>query len=229
MTVPPRAKRALLGGALALGLGAAAVVGLHTRGGRPLLARVSGCPATKVSPAAALHARDEAVAKTRGDGAAPARPALGFALDEARLADVRAWATAKGIACSEARGGTLLKCADVPASALPRGGRDSHALYTEIAFGFRADDGALHAVTALRSGLAADAATRELGALADGLTAELGVSPTARGDVAALGKARWATASLGYRYADYLLDVGATTLPDGVSLYERYTSGRTGT
>ena len=45
----------------------------------------------------------------------------------------------------------------------------------------------------------------------------------------ALGRARWASASLTYRYSDYLLDVGATTLPTGVSIYERYTSGRTKT
>lgn len=228
MTLSPRSKRRLAAAALAVGLGATAMLGLHSRAGRPLLARISGCPAAKVSPVAALQARDEAVARTRGDGAAPARPALGFALDEARLPDVQAWASARGVTCVESRGGTLLKCSDVPARSLPRP-RDSHAVYTEIAFGFRADDGALTAVTALRSDLPGDAAGQEVRALADALGAEMKAAPTARGDATALGRARWASASLTYRYSDYLLDVGATTLPGGVSIYERYTSGRTKT
>jgi hypothetical protein len=213
----------------ALALAACATGGLHTRAGRPLLARLGGCPAAKVAPADVERARDVAVRSTRGERAAPARPALGFRLDATTLPEVRAWAAGRGVDCVERRDGTLLQCPRVDARALPAP-LATDVVYTDVSFGFRASDGTLSAVTALATRMTPAEASARTGALSRALSEAVSEPPRTRGDAAPDRLARrYATVALDYRFADYLVDVTATTMPDGVSVYERYTSGKTGT
>lgn len=223
-------RRGLVAGALAaLAVAASAMGGLHTRAGRPLLARLGGCPAAKVAPADVERARDDSVRSTRGDRPAPARPALGFRLDATTLPEVRAWAAERGVACVEKRDGTLLQCPRVDARALPAP-LAINVVYTDVSFGFRASDGTLSAVTALATRMSASEASARTGALARALALAVSEPARARGDASPdrLSQ-RYATAALDYRFEDYLVDVTTTTMPDGVSVYERYTSGKTGT
>jgi hypothetical protein len=70
---------------------------LHTKLGRPLLARLGvSCP-VKASPEDTEQARLKAARAQRGSEAALSRPALGFALDATVIADVKAWADKKQV------------------------------------------------------------------------------------------------------------------------------------
>ncbi len=101
-----RAMLALLVATVGIGL-------LHTSWGRPLLMRLGGCPAARVSPAEVDRLRlsgFHAVALP-GSLRAPARPALGFALEQTTRADVREWAARAGVACEARERGLLsLRC-----------------------------------------------------------------------------------------------------------------------
>jgi len=222
-----RVVRALAGLAAVTSLAVGGVGFLHTSVGKSLLMKIGGCPAAKVAPADVERARDRSVVATRGDAPAPARPALGFRLDETRAMDVRVWATRRGITCVERREGTLVQCVNVPASALP-GALAGDAIYADVSFGFRASDGTLSAVTALSTRLTAEDGAARARVLARALE-ERGTAPRVVGELSAehLARGRWATAQIEARWADYLADVTATSAPDGVAVYERYTSGKT--
>ncbi len=224
-----RIVRALVGVAAVASLAVGGVGFLHTSAGKPLLMKIGGCPAAKVAPADVERARDRSVVATRGEASAPARPALGFRLDETRVGDVRAWATRRGLSCVERREGTLFQCAQVPASALP-GALAEGVTYADVSFGFRASDGTLSAVTALSTKMTAEDGAARARRIAGALE-EQGDAPRIVGELSAahLTRGRWATAQVEARYVDYLVDVTATSAPDGVAVYERYTSGKTGT
>src|SRR6188768_2973604 len=84
---------------------------LHTKAGRPLLARIGvGCP-VKASPEAIERARDHSARATRGVEVAASRPALGFTLEKMTLTDVKRWAEAKRVSCDDVRDG-LLRCSN---------------------------------------------------------------------------------------------------------------------
>lgn len=224
-----RIVRALVGVAAVASLAVGGVGFLHTSAGKPLLMKIGGCPAAKVAPGDVERARDRSVIATRGDATAPARPALGFRLDETRAADVRAWAVRRGITCVERREGTLVQCANVPANTLP-GALAGDGVYADVSFGFRASDGTLSAVTALSTKLSTDDGAARARVIVGALEAH-GAAPRVVGELSAahLARGRWATAQIEARWADYLVDVTATSAPDGVAVYERYTSGKTGT
>ncbi len=203
-------------------LAATAAVGfLHTKPGRPLLmklAGVAGCPMGKASPARVEEVRRAAVARDRGPSPAPARPALGFVLDATSIADVRTWAKRAGVECTEEREGTLVQCADVPATAV---GRPSwEGTIGQVSFGF-SPGGPLVNVVVLYNHRAAEDTTRialEGKAL---LERHLGPPQVNAGSFASTGT----TATLSYRFRDYEADMTASKIPgSGYAVREQYSS-----
>lgn len=212
-----RLRRWLVVAAATLGVVTLGVGLLHMPWARPLLARIGGCPASRATPQQVEAEQRRAWLSLRGAGSAPARPALGFALGRTTLAEVKAWAEARGLRCDASRGGALLRCAGVPAAALPSPAR---GVYEDLAFGFRLRDERLVNVTALRSGLAAEEASAQLRDAAARLERALG-APTRQ----AAGESAAAPSFVLYRYADYLADVTAMQLPSrGHAVREHYMS-----
>jgi hypothetical protein len=222
MDQPRRSRRRLFAWITAGTVVAVAAVGaLHTPAARPLLMRIGGCP-MGASPAQIETAQRAAVKKTRGVTPSPARPALGFTLDGATLADVRAWAKGEGLACEELREGTLVKCAHVPASAVAT---DAHAAFEEIAFGFRLADKRLVNVTTLRVGLGGDEAATTLREITASLARDLGPPAFGGADVTAAELDQATPATIAYRYSDFIADVSAMRLPQrGIAVREHYMS-----
>jgi hypothetical protein len=215
---------AIRGGATLVAL--TAFVGfLHTPAGRPLLARVGiGCP-IKASAEDVEHARLVSVRATRGDTVSPARPALGFQLDTMTLADVNAWADRNHVSCDESRSGSLLRCKDVPTSAI--GG--SGPKIDELAFGFTPKTKILVNLTSIREGLDSAVAATEMNEVASDLKSKLGAPSLASGSRSAtyLGGGVMHTAMLEYRFSDYIADVSATNLSGhDLMLREHYMSAR---
>ena len=96
-------------------IAATALIGLaHAPFARSLLMSLGGCPmaGARMTPAVAERARRMGLSVDPAAVPAPARPALGFALDSTTLPDVRAWADRAHVACDAPRPG-LLKCTDV--------------------------------------------------------------------------------------------------------------------
>lgn len=208
-----------LGGAV---LGGTVLVGLlHLPAAKPLLARLGACP-VRATPAATERARQRALSTLRGTERAPARPALGFTLDETKLAEVQAWARHQRLACAVSMQDTLVKCEGVPAAAV----RGATGTIDEVAFGFRASDGRLVSVTTITAGLAAAAASARVTAIASLLANDIGAAPAA----SRLPSGTWdATGPLlvAYRFSDYI--AGASAIPmsgRGVVVREHYTSAR---
>ncbi|HXJ23608.1 MAG TPA: hypothetical protein VMT03_25555 [Polyangia bacterium] len=189
---------------------------LHTPLGRPLMMRVGmGCPARKVSPEAAEALRMRGVRGLRGPAPAPARPALGLALDGARQSDAQAWAAARGGTCAvRERPSSLLTCHHL-------------AAYDEVTFGF-APDGRLVSVATLRERLPGAAAAGAFEDIHRQLAARLATDGELAGDPAParLEAGPLRVARLQYRFADYLATVTAMNLPEGIALREQYQSAR---
>jgi hypothetical protein len=215
-TAGRKAWRWAAGVAGAAGLATALIGLLHTPWARPLLQRVGGCPAAR-SPAAIEAAQVRAFRVLRGTGRAPARPSLGFALGTATRAEVLAWARGHGLACESGRDGALLRCAGVPGQAV---GEPGEGPLDDLSFGFRLADARLVNVTALRVGLDPATAAERLEAAAARLRAALG--PPAR---LAIAPGAAGPSYLQYRYADYLADVTALSIPSqGHAVREHYMS-----
>lgn len=209
----PRVRRWLAAVAATAALGVAAIASLHAPWARPLLRRVGGCPAARVTPEQVEAAQRRAWRNVRGSGAAPARPALGFALYRTTLAEVEAWARARGLACEAARAGALYRCSAVPASAIALG---ASGTYDDVAFGFRLSDRRLVNLTTLRTGLAPEDAAARMQAITGALRQALG-GPA---ESAAGGAG---PAYVAYRFADYAADVTSMRLPGrGNALREHY-------
>ena len=228
----PRAKlalRALLG----LSVATLVVVGffgfLHTKAGRPWMARLGmGCPVGKITPAQAVVTRERGMADLRGDRPAPSRAALGFVLDQSTDADVRAWAARAGVGCKEeARGFRILRCQSVPARAL---GEDSGTTSAESVTFALAENGTLLSVDVLRRDVPGARAAELYGALTSRLTRELGAPTKATalptGEYLAGGPMHTAVST--WRFEDYLATVTAMNLGDrgGIVVREQYGSAR---
>jgi hypothetical protein len=201
------------------------VIGLlHTKAGRPLLAHLGlGCP-VKASPEAVEAARINSARALRGTEAAASRPALGFALDTMKLADVKAWAAQKHVSCDELRVG-LIRCTDVPTAAV---GGTGPAI-NQLDFGFSPSTEQLVNISAWRSGLSGPAAVAQMDSAVASLKEQLGDPTHEAGDRSAryLASGPMHTATVEYRFKDYLADVSATNLPGrGLTLREHYMSAR---
>ena len=129
-----------------------------------------------------------------GTTAAPARPALAFALDVTTPGDVRAWAKAAHVSCEDVHPG-LMKCAGVP---------DARAgTIDELALGFDTG-GHMVNVSTLRQHLTPSAAAESARDITASLRAELGGSGHATGDFDAAHLSRsgaYSTATVSYRFA----------------------------
>lgn len=207
-----RAKKTVLGVAGATVVAIGAMGALHMPFARPLLMRLGGCPASGISPVAIDAARRPSIEAARGPTVAPARPALGFALDEATLADVHAWADRVGATCEDKREATLIRCKDGA---------------TEVTFGLSAATKKVVAVTTLRSQLTGLEGANRMKQLGSELHAKLGTPTTTAGDPNALATDGYHTATFSYAYSDYLASVTASKLPErGVVVREEYYSAR---
>jgi len=197
---------------------------LHTKAGRPLLARLGvGCP-VKASPADVEAARRNSARSQRGTEAVASRPALGFALDSMTLADVKAWAAQKHVDCEDVRAG-YLRCVNVPTAALGQTGPN----IDKLEFGFTIASERLVNVNAWRSGLSGRAAAAQMDSVIDGLRTQIGAPTTEAGDRSAkyLAAGHLHTAVASYRFKDYIADVSATNIPGrGLMLREHYMSAR---
>ncbi|HEX7452111.1 MAG TPA: hypothetical protein VF294_07490 [Polyangiaceae bacterium] len=197
---------------------------LHTKAGRPLLARLGlRCP-VKASPEAVEAARRNAARTLRGTETAASRPALGFALDSMTLTDVKAWATQKNVSCDELRVG-LMRCTDVPSLAVGSTG----PVINRLDFGFAPATEHLVNVSAWRSGMTGDAAAAQLSAVVRKMKEQLGAPTHEAGSRTAgyLASGPMHTATVEYRFKDYIADVSATNIPGrGLLMREHYMSAR---
>jgi hypothetical protein len=217
----PALRKLVVSSAGFLVVATAAIGFLHTKPGRPLLmklAGVAGCPMGKASPARVEEVRRAAVLRDRGPSPAPARPALGFALDATTIADVRAWAKGAGVDCAEEREGTLVQCADVPAVAV---GRPSwEGKIAQVSFGF-SPGGPLVDVAVLYNHRAAEESARIALEGKASLERDLGEPQINAGSFASTGT----TATLSYRFHDYEANMTASKIPgSGYAVREQYGS-----
>jgi len=220
-------KRGLLSGAALALLTVAGAGFLHSKAGRPLLAKLGvPCPANQATAdrVAALH--ELGLSGLRGTAAAPARPAHGFALDRMTLAEGQAWAAAKGATCvHETRGFEYLRCRAVPSEVLDQPGLPP---VSELWLSF-GKGGTLLSIDVYRRGLDESAEEQVWQAATSKLQQALG-APThligshARGYLAA-GPLH--TTRVQYRYVDYVATITASNLPwGGLAVREQFQSAR---
>jgi len=209
---------------LSLGVATAAIGFLHTSAGRPLLARLGGCPVGTADPAAVQSSTEASILSTRGQGRAAARPALGFRLDADTYERVMAWSVARDLSCHGSRENTVLKCQHVAASALPDA-TDARGVLDEMVFGFRASDGTLWSVAGWTYGGGARDASERLAIAAGSLERVLGAPQQRAGDVAALARGESGAPSVAYRFEDYLADVSGSSVAGRITFRQQYTSG----
>jgi len=197
---------------------------LHTKAGRPLLARLGvSCP-VKASPEAVEAARRNSARTLRGTEAAASRPALGFALDSMTLADVKAWAVQNSVSCDELRVG-LMRCTDVPSVAV---GSTGPAI-NRLDFGFAPATERLVNVSAWRNGMTGATAAAQLSIVVGKMKDQLGAPTHEAGSRTAgyLASGAMHTATVAYRFKDYIADVSATNIPGrGLLMREHYMSAR---
>jgi len=204
----------------------AAIGLLHTPLGRPLLARLGvGCP-VQASPEDVERARLQSAHATRGTEASPARPALGFVLDQMTIKDVETWAERAQVSCEELRAGTVLSCKNVPESAL--GGRIGGPI-DELELAFSPTSKRLVNLATTQYGLDGDTAAAQMSAVVSGLAGQLGKPTREVGERSGnyLASGPYRTALVRYRFTDYQADVSAMSLPgQGTVLREHYMSAR---
>ncbi|MDE2147778.1 MAG: hypothetical protein KGJ24_13910 [Burkholderiales bacterium] len=197
---------------------------MHTPPGLKLLARLGvACPVLGATSAQVTELREMGLARLRGATMAPARPALGPALDRTTEAQARAWAQARGIGCEAvSQGWQHLRCRGFDAARVGVAGPPVSEMW--LSFG---PQGTLVAVDLYRRGLApADEALAWRDATGR-LQAVLGRPARAWGDAApqALQAQTLAAAGVQYRYADYIASVTASEIPrSGLAVREQYLS-----
>jgi hypothetical protein len=187
----------------------------HTSYGLRAIAWVTGsdgCPFGGGDAALTASASEQLrVSKlARGNARAPARAALGFALDADRRADVHAWAARHGITCTADRSGAGLRCVDVPGEALPA----PLPIRGVVAFGFDAGD----RLVSVQHQSASRTAIADVADVAR--TAMTGLAAT--GDE--LGAPRFVHRRASIAYADYRADVLASNLGKRWSVIQTYQS-----
>jgi hypothetical protein len=215
-------------GALAL----TGLVGLlHMPFAAPLMRLVfpGVCPVMRGTPEQIdrAHAMGAAAIRDAARAPAPARPALGFHLDQTRKSDLDAWAKAHGISCGSIAGNqNLQRCTGVAATAV--GQASDMGPMEEITFEFQAS-GQLVNVQTLRRQLAPERAARIAAALEHDVAATLGAPQTVGGapTVAHLSRSLLASYVAVHAFTDYRATVSATNLaPTGIMVREEYLSAR---
>ena len=198
---------------------------LHTKPGRPLMARIFGarCPMLSATPETVDNARKMGVLAGRGSSPAPARPAFGFHLDSTTVDDVQAWAKRHRVSCEHPHA-WLVQCADVAPETLDRPTIEGRI--EELTFGFR-PDGRLVNVSTLRRRLTPSQGRQITQDIASNLYSALGRSTASPAQIAQGKLSEEALSSLrvSLRYSDYFADVTAMNLPTtGVAVREQYLS-----
>lgn len=208
---------------------ATGLIGLaHAPFARSLLMSLGGCPmaGARMTPVQAERARHMALGEDRATTSAPARPALGFALDSTTLGDARAWAHRQDVDCDDARPG-LMKCVAVRPEAL--GLPATQGRIDELSLEFDPNDRLVN-MTTFRSHLTPAVASTEAHAIVASLAGTLGPAATRAGDFEAssFGAAKAGSLSaVAYRFGDYVADVTAMDAPSsGPSIREHYMSAR---
>lgn len=227
-----RLRRALVG-ATATALLLSGVIGvLHMPFAAPLLRRISPaslCPVTRGTPEQIDRAHELGAASIRASAssAAPARPALGFVLDETTRTEIDAWAARHALSC-EAIGGNanLRRCSDVPASAV--GEAESLGTLEEVTFELRGT-GVLVNVETLRRNLTADQAATVSSALERSVASAVGAPSKSGGEatVTHLSHGFLSSYVAEHTFVDYRATVSATNLAKtGFMVREQYLSTR---
>lgn len=205
---------------------------LHMPFAADLLRAISpswACPVRRGTPEQIDRATAMGAANIRdhASSAAPARPALGFALDTTTRGDIRAWAAKNGVTCAAIGGNdNLQKCTDVPAAAV--GEPASFGPLEEITFELRAT-GELVNVQTMRRGLTADAAAAMSASIASTMKSTLGDPSQTGGEPTAahLSHGVLATYVAVHQFTDYRATVSATNLAStGFMVREEYLSAR---
>ena len=222
-------------GAIALGMLAllTGLIGvLHLPFAAPLLRKImpgSVCPIMRGTPAQIdrAHVIGASAIRRAASSPAPARPALGFRLDETTRADLQAWASHHHVSCAAIAGNeNLQRCTDVPAQAV--GEPEALGALEEATFEFKAS-GALVNVQTLRRHLGAAQAADAAGRLEQAAAAALGAPSKSGGEptVAHLSHGLLSTSVAEHVFTDYRATVSATNLtPTGVMVREEYLSAR---
>jgi hypothetical protein len=210
-------------------IAATALIGLaHAPFARSLLMSLGGCPmaGARMTPAVAERARRMGLSVDPAAVPAPARPALGFALDSTTLADVRAWADRAHVACDAPRPG-LLKCTDVEPQVLGLPAVDGRV--DELTLEFDPRDRLVNTTT-YRTHLTPATASSQARAIVAALAEKLGPADKHAGDFAGVslaGPPAESISTVRYRYGDYVADVTAmNALSTGPSIREHYMSAR---
>jgi hypothetical protein len=216
-----RAARAIL----LIALAGTAVIGLlHAKAAQPLLAKLGGCPVQHANRDNMDAIRKYAIAQSPpADGTAPARPALGFKLDQTTEDEVRTWAKANKVACEENSTRGSFVCKNVPGSAL---GDPDVLPVEELTMAF-SPAGKLVNLLAMREALTSTKASQVFVERTGRLAKEIGAPSHAGGksDPAFFDEDILRTAIVDYKYRDYEATVSATTMLDRtVAVREHYLS-----
>lgn len=218
-------------GGLAAGAALTGAVGLlHLPVAAPLLRAISPaslCPVTRGTPAQIDRGHAIAAASIRATAQtpAPARPALGFALNRTLRADVMTWAAKHEVSCASISGNAnLQKCTRVPAEAV--GQPASLGALEEITFEFQTT-GELVNVQTLRRHLSPRAAALAASHLEGNVAAIVGAPETVGGEATAEHLSNGALSSYVavHPFTDYRATISATNLAGtGVMVREEYLS-----
>ena len=143
----------------------------------------------------------------RGAERAKSRPALSFVLTRSTKADVAAWASARGVTCTEELAKTALRCREIPVD-----GGTIRDLYVRFE-----PSGALVGVDAIRDATSGDAAIALVDAIAKTIARDAGEPSATRGETsgAALERDTYASRAIEFRFRDYSADVSATNMGEG--------------
>jgi hypothetical protein len=205
---------------------------LHLPAAAPLLRAISPaslCPIRHGTPQQIDRGHDLGAAAIRSSAssAAPARPALGFALDGTRRGDLDAWAASHKVSCASIGGNdTLRKCTAVPAAAV--GQPDELGALEEVSFELRSS-GELVSVETLRRRLEPARAAEVAAALEARAARDVGAPSKVGGEATAahLGHGPLSSYVAEHHFTDYAATISATNLaPTGVMVRERYVSTR---
>ena len=213
--------------------GLTGIVGvLHFPFAAPLLRKIfpgSVCPITRGTPAQIdrAHALGAAAIRNAARAPAPARPALGFQLNQTRKGDLDTWAARHGVSCGSIAGNeNLQRCTAVSAAAV--GQPSDLGPLEEVTFEFESN-GHLVNVQTLRRHLTPEQAARAAGALEGRAAAALGAPSSFGGEatVAHLARRFLATYVAVHSFTDYRATVSATNLANtGMMVREEYLSAR---
>jgi hypothetical protein len=205
---------------------------LHFPFAAPLLRTIfpaSVCPITRGTPAQIdrAHALGAAAIRNAAQAPAPARPALGFQLNQTRKSDLDAWAATHGVSCASIAGNeNLQRCTGVSATAVAQ--PSELGPLEEVTFEFEST-GQLVNVQTLRRHLTPERAARIARELEGSAAAALGKPSSLGGEptVAHLSRSFLASYVAVHSFTDYRATVSATNRAStGMMVREEYVSAR---